>query len=209
MGKSQYRDKRWHAFRAAIGRFYEFRCLECEKGGGRGAVLQVHHKHYDPKRAIWDYEPHEVELLCRGCHAQKHGKIMPQSGWLCVGDNDLGDLIGECEYCGNDLRYEFFIEHDNWEPLTVGTNCCDKLTGNKIASERRRYFDRLAEFVADKNWHKTKNKQIRVFGKSVIEIEAKEHHYIVKIDELRGLFPTRSGVFYIKKYIYKKFLRRR
>ena len=35
--------------------------------------MNVHHKFYDG-RDLWDYADPEMELLCRKCHAEEHGK---------------------------------------------------------------------------------------------------------------------------------------
>jgi hypothetical protein len=203
VAKNQYRDKRWKKFRAEIIHLFEYQCLECGKHQNDGAVLQVHHKNYDSGRAIWDYGPDEVEALCKGCHARKHGKIMPQTNWVCVGDNDLGDLVGTCERCGNDLRYEFYVEHEIWSPLTVGTECCDQLTDTKIATYRKKYYERRIQFLSDKNWKKHEQKQFRIFGKQFIEIYERNKYYSVTIGKKVGKFPKPRSILRIKMYIYK------
>jgi len=52
--------------------------------------------------------------------------------------------------------------------MAVGTICCDDLTGTKIASEKRKYDDRLKRFMTSKRWsekanrHRIKQKQIEI-----------------------------------------------
>lgn len=81
---------------------------------------------------------------------------MPQQGWLLVASDDLGELCGNCELCGTNLRYIFAIEHPNWGSLAVGTNCCDKLTTTTEASEYLNsyinYINRRKKFVNSKDW---------------------------------------------------------
>jgi hypothetical protein len=121
-----------------------------------GVVLQVHHKAYVPGRKPWEYAHDECETLCKGCHAQEHGIIMPQSGWEHMGSDDLGGLDGNCELCGTELRYTYLIHHRNWGSMTVGSDCCDRLTGTTEASE---FMDlhvkargKLKRFVSSPRW---------------------------------------------------------
>ena len=76
----------------------------------------------------WEYSENEVMILCKGCHLEEHGKIYPRSGWVYMGEDDLGDLLGTCELCGHDIRYEHSIYHPEWGTLIVGCGCADKLT---------------------------------------------------------------------------------
>ena len=148
----QYRSKKWKAFRLEMIAINEHRCARCEKAQFEGAVLQIHHREYDASRAIWDYLPDEVEVVCKGCHAEIHGKIKPKTGWVCVAEDDLGDLSGECDHCGTNLRYVFLVMHENWEPMEVGTYCCDELTGDRVASDRRKYLEKRTRFCSSTRW---------------------------------------------------------
>lgn len=73
-----------------------------------------------------------------------------------VGCDDLGDLIGECEYCRTALRYTYLIQHPKWHALEVGTDCCDHLTGTTQAEDHRKAQDSLRErrktFVSSSRW---------------------------------------------------------
>lgn len=51
-----------------------------------------------------------------------------------MASDDLGDLDGECEACGTALRYTFEVVHEHWGSMTVGTHCCDRMTGYSIGS---------------------------------------------------------------------------
>lgn len=93
---------------------------------------------------------------------------MPKSGWMLIGSDDLGDLSGECEYCGTDLRYTYAIIHPSWGAMVVGTDCCDNLTGTMLASEHHEKYlkkmERRKRFVSSKRW-----KRIRSGGEWLIQ----------------------------------------
>ncbi len=133
-----------------------YKCSRCGRSHEAGVVLQVHHKEYVSGRKPWEYPYDSCEVLCRGCHGELHGKVRPSIGWECFGDDDLGDLCGNCELCGTELRYVFFVSHPHWEPMEVGTYCCDHLTGTEYASNKvdsiTKYRERAARFVASPRW---------------------------------------------------------
>ncbi len=106
----------------------------------------------------WDY-PHDCcETLCKGCHAEEHGITLPRFGWEFIGHNDLGDVVGTCEYCGTSIRHVFLIQNENWVSLEVGTICCDHLTDTRVASDfvdsERRFNERRKRFVSSSRWRK-------------------------------------------------------
>ncbi len=144
----------WQVFRRAIIEHDEGVCQMCERPGGDGVILQIHHKVYQPGRLPWLYDPRDCETLCKGCHAQKHGKIPPSSEWDFLFEEDLGDLAGECEYCGTEIRYVYYIHHPRWETLAVGTDCCDRLTGSDVAITHRRMLDRRTRFLKSSKWRR-------------------------------------------------------
>lgn len=155
--RNLYGRREWRAFRSEIIRLYDGVCNRCQRGSDDGVILQVHHKIYIEKRLPWEYQYDQCEALCRGCHAQEHGIIPPHSGWEHFGDfDDLGELIGECEYCGTALRYVFPIYHSKWGTMEVGEQCCDKLTSTDFASEElsqhAKRMDRRTRFVSSKRW---------------------------------------------------------
>lgn len=69
---------------------------------------------------------------------------------------DLEDLAGECENCGNPLRYQFEIYHPKWGSMYVGTHCCDYLTDSQLASNQieslKKYETRKKNFIKSKRW---------------------------------------------------------
>jgi hypothetical protein len=105
----------------------------------------------------WDYDYSDCETLCKGCHAVEHGKIMPLSGWYLQGSDDLGDLIGNCEWCDTQIRYVYAIIHPTWGSMAVGTDCCDKLTESEEASKHHKEYvknrDKLKRFLSSSRWH--------------------------------------------------------
>ena len=66
----QLEDERWKAFREFI---FVVRGKRCEKCGNTNH-LQIHHPKYIPRRMAWEYTCREVQVLCRKCHAETHGK---------------------------------------------------------------------------------------------------------------------------------------
>lgn len=85
---------------------------------------------------------------------------MPQSGWELIASDDLGEVCGECELCGTNLRYVFAIQHLNWGAMAVGTDCCDRLTLTNEASEyheaRLKRAEMLKRFINSKRWKNNK-----------------------------------------------------
>lgn len=152
--------QQWQKRRMEIFARDSWKCIVCGRTYEE-AQLQVHHKIYTPHTSIWDYPDDLLLTLCKGCHAREHGLIMPQSGWEYVGYNDLGDLVGECDVCHAQLRYEHLISHPDWGHLTVGESCANRLTGSEEASEyekdRRQKAEKLARFIGSKRWREKKN----------------------------------------------------
>lgn len=55
-----------------------------------------------------------------------------------VSESDLGELIGECEFCGTDYRYEYEIYHPEVKTTClVGCVCAEHLSGNYLDPRRR------------------------------------------------------------------------
>jgi len=166
-----YRHAEWKRSRNEVIKLHGGRCARCDRSREDGVVLQVHHKGYAPGRLPWEYGHTECEALCQGCHAQEHGKIMPQSGWQWIGTDDLGDIADNCELCGQDIRYVYAIIHPNWGAMAVGTDCCDRLTGTTEAAEYHdRYMktvDMRKRFVVSKRW--------KVLSNDDLYIKTKKH----------------------------------
>ncbi len=128
-------------------------CARCGRDDADDDVtLHVHHRFYVSGRLPWSYELHQCEVLCAGCHAREHGLIRPTDGWIFVYYEDLGDLVGECEFCGTQLRHAYLVHHEGWEPIQVGTECCDQLTGSREATNRRREAERRDRFLRSTRW---------------------------------------------------------
>lgn len=151
-----YRKIQWRELRKEIFSRDNYCCTHCGKQR-EAKDLQLHHLMYLDGKDAWDY-PHEVlTTYCKRCHAEEHGKIMPSSGWEYICDDDLGDLIGECEYCHADIRYEHYIFHPQWGELTVGVQCADNLTNtneaSRIEKKRKRYANRMKRFIKSSRWN--------------------------------------------------------
>lgn len=146
-----YRDKRWVEFREEVVGLDGDACVRCGRTSPE-VVLQAHHKTYEKGKAPWEYAPSACDTLCKGCHAREHGIIRPSDGWSLCAEEDLGGLHGECECCGTAIRYVYVLEHQGWEPISVGTVCCDNLTGTTVATEHRRGLERRRRFICSKRW---------------------------------------------------------
>ncbi len=167
-----YQDNRWIDFRESIFEMDGFSCVKCSRSSP-SVVLQVHHKQYRKGKAPWDYPAEDCETLCKGCHAREHGEIRPNEGWSLYSQDDLGGLDGECECCGTSIRYVFHIDHEHWEPMAVGTVCCDNLTGTTEATAYRKLLDRKKRFLSSSRWYKSSLGECIKYGKA-LEIEIQE-----------------------------------
>lgn len=190
-----YRDSKWKLFRDEILELDGSSCCKCGRGSFDEVVLQVHHKKYIRGLMPWEYSYNDCETICKGCHAEIHGKIIPKSGWEYVTDEDLGDLCGECEYCGSSLRYLFHIYHENWGSLGVGTICCDTLTESDTASAQARQLkkreDRARRFLESPRW-KIEEGIYRIKQKGFdVEIHKTHEGHKIVMNNIRGkqIFP--------------------
>ena len=186
---SLYRTDKWAKFRESVIELDGNKCTICGRSRDE-VVLQVHHLKYIPKRKPWEYGTNECRTLCKGCHAEEHGKIMPKAGWEYLGDEDLGDLIGTCDNCGSSLRYQFFIFHENWGTICVGTHCCDFLTDSRIASNlvesQKRYNERKIRFVNSKRWKSSNDVALIKQSNFDIKIIKKADLYYITINHLES-----------------------
>lgn len=87
------RDPRWQRKRLQIMERADFACEHC---GAADRTLNVHHKLYRKGAMPWEYENHELECVCEGCHEIAHGwrqrldEILAQSG-------DIERIVGFAE----------------------------------------------------------------------------------------------------------------
>jgi len=179
-----YQKNEWKEFSKSIIELDGNKCSKCERNG-KDVILQVHHKKYIKGRKPWEYGSKDCITLCKGCHAEEHGIIIPKSGWEYLSDLDLGDLVGNCDYCDTALRYTYLIYHENWGTIEVGALCCDNLTDSKEASnhlESVRSFERRKKtFIKSKRWKIFGKRQERKFGAFDIEIWERDNGCSLKI----------------------------
>jgi hypothetical protein len=162
-----YRHKDWRHFREEVIKLDGGGCVRCLRSRQDGVVLQVHHKTYVLGRLPWEYSYEDCETLCKGCHAEEHGIIMPQSGWISMGGDDLGEYPADtCERCGTDLRHIFLIQHPKWGALSVGADCHDRLTGTTDAREFHDRSEKLSQkrkrFVASPRWEELPSGELAI-----------------------------------------------
>ena len=181
-----YADRKWALFREQVIELDGGECVSCGRSRLDGVVLQVHHKRYVWGRKPWEYDPVDCETLCRGCHAREHGEIRPNTGWEYVGEDDLGDLLGNCELCDTSIRYVHYVQHEHWEQMGVGTNCCDNLTGTQEATEYRKRLGRLRRFISSSRWSSDGDRHmIKQDGLSVAVVSVPDGYKLV-IADLQG-----------------------
>lgn len=189
---SNYHKQSWKVFRDSIIELNGNECSVCGKTSDE-TVLQVHHKNYIAGRMPWEYGMDDLITICRGCHAMEHGIIMPNHGWEYMDYEDLGALIGECEYCGNLLRYTFCIYHRSWGTIEVGTICCDNLTDSLLASNARetqtKFKGREHRFINSKRWELVNNIHKIKQGLFNIEIDNIGSDFYLKIHDLKSTTP--------------------
>lgn len=65
----QLKDPRWQRRRLERLNKAEFRCELCFS---ETTELHVHHSEYFKGRMAWEYEDHELEVLCKDCHVSHH-----------------------------------------------------------------------------------------------------------------------------------------
>lgn len=117
---------------------------------------------------------------------------MPSRDWDFIGEDDLGSLDGECEYCGKELRYTHMVTHPNWGTMIVGAQCCDKLTESTIGSESHvgflNYVSRRKTFIDSRKWKSTKSGEFSIERAGIIVKIAPtaDHKYRLEFDEAKA-----------------------
>lgn len=181
----QYQCKCWQEFRIEVIELDGGRCKQCGRSEP-GVVLQVHHKKYIPGHNPWQYSYEDCETLCKGCHAAEHGIIPPKTGWHYLGYQDLGAVSANCELCGSNFRYQFFVFHKDWGSMQVGTYCCDALTGTEIASrqidKQNKYDGRKHRFIRSKRWMEISGRAILRQKGIRIEIAETGGQFYIQLD---------------------------
>ena len=189
MMSKDYAKSQWKEFRDSVIELDGYKCTSCGRNQSE-VVLQVHHLKYIKGRMPWEYGTKECRTLCKGCHASMHGILFPQIGWEYIGYEDLGDLIGTCEKCSSSMRHAFYIYHENWGAIQVGTYCCDKLTDTDIASNliesETSYQGRRKRFITTKKWKQDNGILKTRLGLFDIDIKSKNYGYYLKIHNLES-----------------------
>jgi hypothetical protein len=188
---NHYRRAEWRDFRDEVMLLHGGVCIRCSRGPADGAVLQVHHKTYIAGRLPWQYWHDQCEALCKGCHAEEHGKILPRSGWEHFGCDDLGDLDGICDLCGTLIRYVFLVQHKGWGAMEVGEICCDHLTSTTFATEHmaaeRKLIGRRVRFVFSSRWYTNKLGSPCIMQKHVLICVVRDgEKYRLRLDGTTG-----------------------
>lgn len=82
--KQVLESKRWKELRRRRIREVGGKCERC----GASGVLELHHRHY---QTLGEERPSDVEVVCRRCHAEGHGKGDPRDNYF----RDL-EVFDEC-----------------------------------------------------------------------------------------------------------------
>jgi hypothetical protein len=186
-----YRQREWKAYCAEQIKLHGGVCAHCLRAAPE-VVLQVHHRDYVKGRLPWEYHYDECDVLCRGCHAKEHGIIMPSKDWEFIGEDDLGGLDGECEYCGKELRYTHMVSHPNWGTMIVGEKCCDNLTESTIGTEQHaeflNYVNRRKTFIKSPKWFVAKNgvRSIDRAGIAIAIVPTDDGRFRFNLNDVKG-----------------------
>lgn len=78
-------DPRWQRVRLEKLGAVDFTCQQCY---GTEETLHVHHKRYVKGREPWEYQGHELVVLCKYCHEQAHEEKDRNSELVCFMDED-------------------------------------------------------------------------------------------------------------------------
>jgi HNH endonuclease len=207
--RKSYSSKNWKALREEVFRIDGYTCQRCFREKASGVVLQVHHKRYRANKKPWEYPYSELETLCKACHAEEHGHIRPSSGWELVDSDDLGDLLGYCEVCGTNFRYQYTISHPKWHTVEVGTVCCDLMTGTRIATEdqkkRKSLSQRKKSFLDSKAWQKNFKGHLQTrYRKQTLEIFIESGQFTLLINQKKSKVSF-STLPQVKAYAFEKF----
>lgn len=118
-----YRSKKWRTYRAACIRAADGLCLRCASREP-DVVLQIHHPSYEKGKQPWEYPVAHCKVLCRGCHAEEHGIIMPKDGWMILHADLERNMPSSPIECGNptcqrQVTWHVTIYHPEWGELVV------------------------------------------------------------------------------------------
>lgn len=190
--KTAYKNSKWKEFSRKVIEAHQCQCSRCNRQESEGVILQVHHKYYNPEMYSkpWNYPLNAFEVLCKGCHAQEHGHIMPMDGWEHIDMVDMEEPSVECEYpnCTYDdlLRYVHIVFHPKWGFLNVGCGHSNKLTGTTQATEiekevkkKQKMFD---SFLTKEKWQQVgDNRWYREFVHFPITITQQQESFQITI----------------------------
>ena len=192
MSSYSYKRKEWLIFRDKCLKNAENACERCKR---TDVILQVHHPDYVSHLKLWEYPVEFCEVVCRGCHAQIHGKIKPSGGWkiLCsdLDGNEPSDPIS-CENCGLEIRWHVTVHHPDWGEIIVGSECAETLSLGPEIKKLKSYQRRLQTFLVSPRWKPTrKGFRITHEGCSVL-IFKNGDYYRLKIGEGWGDWDYRT-----------------
>lgn len=181
--KNLLKKEEWKTFRSRILELDNYTCTKCNTCyKEEPSNLNIHHTVYYPGLRPWEYNPEDVTTYCRRCHAEEHNLLdMPRFGWEYIGMEDLGSLVGRCDNCDSQLRYQHTVYHPSIGFLYVGATCADSLTESQEASELEKREKRKR--LSLKTWKKKEDGMLfRNFNKRRFEIHPNGDTFTIKID---------------------------
>jgi hypothetical protein len=102
----QLRDVRWQKVRLKCLEAASWKCQQC---GSDDKQLHVHHRVYVRGRKAWEYDEHELSVLCDRHHEIEHAaKDLLESMILAVGDAATHQQL--CAMVGGFLWSQYRIE---------------------------------------------------------------------------------------------------
>lgn len=181
--KNLLKKEEWKTFRSRILELDNYTCTKCNTCyKEEPSNLNIHHKVYYRGLRPWEYNPEDVTTYCRRCHAEEHNLLeMPKFGWEYIGMEDLGDLVGRCDNCDSQLRYQHTVFHPSVGYLYVGATCANSLTESLEASELEKREKRKRSSL--NKWEKGEDGMLfRNFNKNRFEIHTNGDSFTIKID---------------------------
>lgn len=186
---SYYKKEEWKEFRLKILDADNYTCAKCHRVfKDKTYRLHVHHKTYFPDTKPWEYNLENVTTYCSSCHLEEHGKAEDYwNDWEYVGFEDLGEVIGDCEFpgCQHKIRYQHILFHPHYGEIYVGAKHADVLLRNSEASDLEKTIIRRNNFC-QKFKQSDSNLLTATWLGYTIEIKKKEDYYYATIGNFRS-----------------------
>jgi len=97
---------------------------------------------------------------------------LPKNGWEFWKCRESVDKLGVCDICGKQhLRWLYYVTHDKYTPIIVGSTCVSHITSSEDEREKlirqfedaKKYEKQKKTFINSKKWIQSKNLLYRDF----------------------------------------------